>query len=399
MKLLTLVFVLPILAFAQDETEIQDRRVQDLRFLAAELTRVHPELKSGDFTQAVAELEAEAPYLQDHQFLVRMAQVVAMAGNPSTWLDLSQPATGFGRYPLRLLSLPEGFFVVETAPTARRALHSRLAAIGAFDLPIVLERLAALFPQQNPVLLRQRLAGYLVIPQVLHALGLIDRLDNFPFDFLDHQAAFFLELNPLTADAATEWLPTPDLREGFVPLHRRNRTRGFWLHRLDTAGALYVKLDRSAPGFSDWLREVAANITLNPADRVVIDLRDCAGADADALQGLGATLRTARSGSLFVILSSQTSTVALSAAASWKRDHGAVLIGDPLVGDPALLAGTRLLVLPHSRLAVHCASAASAGIEAPAIDVRVNPSYGDYFARHDPFLAVALAYRSTRGVQ
>jgi AraC-like DNA-binding protein len=76
---------------------------EDLRYFAGELPKRHKNLYHATsrekFEQAVAELDAAIPSLQDHQIIVRMHQIAATVGDGHTGVHLPPY---FKSYPIRL---------------------------------------------------------------------------------------------------------------------------------------------------------------------------------------------------------------------------------------------------------------------------------------------------------
>src|SRR5436309_11393536 len=91
---------------------------QDLRYLAAELPRLHGnlffELKREEFESALQELDAAVPNLSDEEIAVGMARIVARADDAHTHVFL-----GARRLPLVLHWFRDGIFVVGVHPSLR----------------------------------------------------------------------------------------------------------------------------------------------------------------------------------------------------------------------------------------------------------------------------------------
>src|SRR5258708_5232200 len=82
-------------------------RLADLNYVASQVPKLHVnfffQLNSADFNNAVQAVQAQIPTLSDAEFYVRLAQLVAMAGDEHTYLylDGTQAASaGFQQFPL-----------------------------------------------------------------------------------------------------------------------------------------------------------------------------------------------------------------------------------------------------------------------------------------------------------
>src|SRR5579872_1901791 len=127
-------FVLCLLAAPLLSQSRDDRWRQDLQYLASNLQTTHPNLffqvKQQDFNQAVAQLDASIPSKADHEIMVEMARIVALAGDGHTSLWLTQNPAGFRTYPLKLYWFDDGLYVTQAASNLASALGTRLVAIG-----------------------------------------------------------------------------------------------------------------------------------------------------------------------------------------------------------------------------------------------------------------------------
>ena len=112
-------FVLILLAAPLLSQSRDDRWSQDLQYLVSNLQKTHPNLffqvKQQDFSQAVAQLDASISSKADHEIIVEMARIVALAGDGHTSLSLTQNRTGFHTYPLKLYWFDDGLYVTQAA--------------------------------------------------------------------------------------------------------------------------------------------------------------------------------------------------------------------------------------------------------------------------------------------
>src|SRR5580700_4505292 len=131
--------LLAVVLTAQTST-LDQQRLADVQYIAGQLPALHPtfffQLKQSDFNTAVQTLSVQIPNLTDAEFEVRLAQLVAMAGDPHTSLVLSGPA-----FPLAFRPLDDGIFVTGAPPEYSQALGTQLVAVGNTDIATVLTQL------------------------------------------------------------------------------------------------------------------------------------------------------------------------------------------------------------------------------------------------------------------
>src|SRR5689334_9912602 len=106
---------------------------EDLRTLTTSLPTLHPnfyfQVSRNDFQSTAAALDAQIPGLSDSQIIVRMAALVALAGDAHTNLLLTQSAGNFRLFPIRIQWFDEGLFVIASLPGAERAIGKRIIRI------------------------------------------------------------------------------------------------------------------------------------------------------------------------------------------------------------------------------------------------------------------------------
>src|SRR5262245_17959947 len=159
-----LLAVLPLWPQASRDQRLRD----DLNFIATELPRRHAnfffQLKHDDFDRAVRDLDAQLSGLSDAQFYVRLAALVALAGDAHTSLALigsAAAAAGFRDFPLVFRWLDDGIFVTDAASDYSRALGTQLARVGDTLIDDVVRRLETVISHEISQWVRFRSQQYL----------------------------------------------------------------------------------------------------------------------------------------------------------------------------------------------------------------------------------------------
>ena len=114
----------------------------DVRFLAAEMERIHPNLfhsvPRARFRRAVDDLVARLPGLERDRLLVELMRIVAMTGERDGHMGLFPLAPGHRRplhlLPIRVWAFPEGMFVL-ASPERPDLVGTRIVAVqdASFD--------------------------------------------------------------------------------------------------------------------------------------------------------------------------------------------------------------------------------------------------------------------------
>lgn len=314
----------------------------DLTHLANELPKLHPNpwhhTTRAAFEGELARLGRRAPHMQKHEVVVELARIVTTIGDGHTRLTLpldpqygfflghaktdppKDPELGFHAIGERFAIEDDGLFTTD----GRRV--KRIGSMSAADA------LAAVMPVahgDNEWQKREVAAGYLAIPEVLHARGVIAKLGDVP-----------LELEG-------EGRPVP-----------RAETKP-WSYRVDGRAVIF-QYDEVTNTKEETLAQFGARmfetIDTPPIDKLIIDLRNNRGGNnhlnRSLLHGIIRSKKLTEPGSLFVLVGRRTFSAAMMFALDLERHTKAIFIGEPTGGRPNSYGDSRKLVLPESGLTV-----------------------------------------------
>ncbi len=420
-----------------------DQWREDLRTLARELPRVHRnafhQVTRDSFDRAVAALDSAIPGLQDHEVIVGLARIVASVGDGHTRLALpedpkvafSQAHTAtpvpanralvFQHLPVKLYLYSDGLHVQAATPAWRRALGMRVLRIGRVSATEALEAVRPVVPADNEMGYRLVAPAELAIPEVLHALRLIEDPVRVPIVVADSSGReATLDLEPLPLFEVTAWVEAHQATTAAgthpatsipVPLWRHDPGNEFWLSFDPRSRALYVQVNRVADKPGESLAQFAARLSefieRNPVERLVLDLRLNAGGNNDLNRSL--VLALARSpkvnqpGRLFVIIGRATFSAGVTLASQLEYWTHALFVGEPTGGRPSGYGDSRKITLPNSGLTVRAATIYwrdwSAAEDRASIDPGIPAALASADERHgrDPALEAALGF-TARGL-
>lgn len=392
-----------------------DRWRQDLNALARQLPAAHPNLffqtSRADFDRAVASLDAAIPRLTDSGVVVALAAVTALAGDSHTTIPLPQAALGWRRLPLTLRWLNGELRVTAASEPFRRALGARVTRIGEFEAGAALAEIGTVLPHENPYWLRFFGAGYLVVPEILQALGIAPAGGLIRFSFLaDTGEAFSLDLPGFTAAETPPRFAVPDPNDGPLPLYRQNSSLSYWFRYLAAERVLYLKYTvcRNDPArpFAQVAQEMLAILDTQPVDKLVFDFRGNTGGDSSVINPLydGLRAREARFGAglrAYAVIDGGVFSSGLLNAAVFAGQPVASIVGENSGGKPVHYGNVRTFNLPNSGLTVqHSTMRFDSPLMTDSLvpDLPVPLTAADYFARHDPVLAAILAGDPTPSV-
>jgi len=163
------------------------------------------------------------------------------------------------RYPIRIQWFSDGLFVTEATATLKGALAHRIRAINGVSIDEVMNRVRSVIPQENRYWLEYQSQDYLVIPEVLHDLGLVNSFGAATLDLDDNQGnPLTIDISPLSTTSGVEWIAAPS-DDVPPPLYRRDPTFNYWVQYLLATAPVNVAAKSNIPKFLDELMTVPAN--------------------------------------------------------------------------------------------------------------------------------------------
>ena len=314
----------------------------DLTHLANEVPKLHPNpyrvTSRETYVAEIEKLRKRAPELAPHEVVVEMTRIVALLGDGHTRLTLPlDPAAGFfqGHTTTAPPKAPELMFhaIAQRFVIEDERLFTtdgrRVKRIGRMSAE---EAIAAVLPVahgDNEWQKREVVAGYLAVPEVLHARGVIATLGDVP-----------LEL-----EGETKPIP-PAPKEP-------------WSFRVQ-GDALLFEFNEVANGKTETLAQFAARLfeTLEtqPVNKLIIDLRNNYGGNnslnRSVVHGLIRARKLQQPGTLFVLIGRRTFSAAMSFVVALEQNTNAIFIGEPTGGSPNSYGDSRKVILPDSGLTV-----------------------------------------------
>jgi hypothetical protein len=257
----------------------------------------------------------------------------------------------------------------------------------------------------------------LVMPEVLHGLGLVDDLDRVPLVLERDGRREDVVLAPagvsplMARDTDRSWEPLPgwvDARgapDGW-PLWLRQPGNKFWFAYLGPARALYVqfnevgdKPDQTVAQFADSMFAFAR---AHPVDRLVLDLRLNGGGNGELNRPLVLGLIRADSlrgrGHLFVLIGRRTFSAAQFLVSDIERWTDAIFVGEPTASRGNQYGDSYRIRLPNSGVTVRVSTLYWQLSDPRDLrpwtppEVAAELTFDDYRRNRDPALEAALAW-------
>lgn len=379
---------------------------EDLAFLVDRLEALHPNLyhtvDRNTLDAARSQLHQAIPGMSDHEVFVELLRLITLvARERDGHMALSYfEGTGFGIVPIQLYRFADGVFVVDARPELEHLIGSKLVGIGGRGLAEVDQLIDPLIPRDNDnSLIGYRNLAY-VTPDILAVLGIVADAANPVYQFASGEGQ---TSEALSAVAPNEYglesifnLPTPTN----APLYLTRRAETFWLQHLEDDGVLYLRFNRLRPtsGSEDLAafgQRALSIVQDGGVERVIVDLRQNNGGNNQLIDGILEALTNPlidQVGRLVVFTDRHTFSAAGNLVAAIADETNARFEGVSPGGSGSQFGDAERVVLPYSGVAAFIPTRhwvfgdpSFQPLQHP-MDLMLEPTAADFFARKDPLL-------------
>ena len=218
--------------------------------------------------------------------------------------------------PLRLWLFPDGLHVVDALPPYEDLIGARLDTIANHPVDDVLAALDPLIPRDNDATVRLLTPRYVLMPEVLHGLGLVDDVGPMALGIVDPAGnAQDVTVTPIPMADYNAWAGPYGLHLPADPdvLYLSRMDEPLWWSRLDDGTTLFVQYNRVDILDGAFLRELMDEAAEPDVRRVVVDIRHNFGGEVQALSPILTAIATppnAASGRLFLVTGRNTFSAA-----------------------------------------------------------------------------------------
>ncbi len=353
--------------------ELERRRWNDdLDVVAREMPAMHANLfhtmSRRQFDEAIGELRRRLPTLARHQVVVELMRLGAAVGDGHTGVMPWRDPAGFNALAISLYRFADGYHVRAARRDHAALLGGRVAGIGGVPIKEVERLVAALIGRDNDQGIAMYAPLLMVMPEVLHALGLSDEPGRAELT-IDGDAVTLDAVGPFPllsgSDPANSlW----GLRDGWVdlrdsaPVWLSRLTETYWFSYLPESGLVYCQLnairEREEP-FGAFFARALAVAEAEGARRFVLDLRHNNGGNGDYNPAIVRPLLRSRfdeRGRLFVITGRRTFSAAEMLICELEKWTFPIFVGEPAASRGNHFGDAEQLVLPHHRITVRVSS-------------------------------------------
>jgi len=386
----------------------------DLAFLVKEVKRLHDKYRRQplppEFERGLEDLESRIARCSDERMAVEIQKLLALIGDGHTVLYPIPARLGtLKKLPIRFHAFSDGVFVIDACDELSRWIGSRVRKVGETDVDEALRRLEPVVSRDNAMGVRWLAPFYLGFPDVLEAVGLIERAPRVPILFSTREGrseTVVLEAtSPMERPSLPKLLPSKLPGAPPPPRYLARIDDHFWFEPFDEEDStLYFQFnhvnDTPQETLARFLTRLSRFLDDTSVRALVLDMRHNEGGNGHLASIVArAMVRFESAGEdrrLFVLTSRNTFSAAQMVINDIDRLTNAVFVGEPSSSSPNFTGEDTTLLLPFSGLRGSISSR-SHQTDADdhrvwiAPDVPVELCSEDYFSNRDPALDAVLA--------
>lgn len=356
---------------AEDRAVIDDSDLirGDIDMLYADLKETHKGLYDNISEMALdAEFEllkGRADHLNQTEIKLELMRIFEKIGDAHTVYSTYDEFMGTW-LPVKFTFIDDALYCINASSEYEALLFKEVVGINGIHISVITSELAQLIPAENEYWKEHNVMGLLRLPDILHALGIIDETTRVTFEYIDENGLNSIDVasKELAIEQMADYLKKGRINN-IVSLLDGENTDPYWYEYDETNKILVIHYDQCYEmedyTFSEFNEDVWKFISDHTVDKLVIDLRYNTGGRSNIFD----TFRYAlvKNGEyndpekLFVLIGNRTFSSGTATASMLKRLTNATLVGEPTGGAPNSYGNYRdyyLIELPNLGGAVVC---------------------------------------------
>ncbi|NAS13009.1 S41 family peptidase [Poritiphilus flavus] len=419
-KILVILHLLFFVNLAAQQRPTKTQWQQDLRFLQNAIHKDYPFLfvktTKDTFDAEVESLYKEIPNLEDHEIVVGLSRIIALFKYGHMAVDYNHKPFEFQHLPFNLYQYADGVYIQGVHKDYKQALGAKVKAINKVPVMEALQKIYPVVSAENTQFFKGYGINHLTIPEVLHAQGITDKLQNavelslekddksFKTTFMSLGDNKYLPTQYGLIFQDENWLEARDQKT--TPLYLKHIERIYFFEYLSEEKSLYVRLsqieDDPKEKMSSFYARLFDFIEDNKVEKLILDVRLNGGGNnyknRPLITGIIENKKINKVGKLFVIIGRRTFSACQNLVNELHNYTNAIFVGEPTAENVNFYGDSGPLVLPNTKLPVYLSFAwwqdkaawENAEWLAPAIPVEMT--FEEYSTNQDPVLDAALAF-------
>lgn len=392
----------------------------DLRFLQntihSEYNFLFVKTTRAAFDAKVEALYKDIPKLQAHEIVVRMTAIIASFKYGHTGLFLYQKLINFHSLPYNLYEFKDDIYIQGVHKEHKKALGAKVIRINGMPIAEALDKIKPMVNAENTQYFKAYGIKYLSFPEVLHAQGITNTLQQEVVLTLLKDEEQFTHSFKAMADGqhvpthrgyvhqSDDWLDARD--QSTTPLYLKDLDKVYYATYLQNEKTMYVRhsriADDTAESTKDFYTRVLKEVEEKDTEKLIIDLRLNGGGNnylnKDVIKSIVQTKKINQTGKLFVIIGKRTFSACQNLVNELDNYTNVIFVGEPTAENINFWGDNRPLQLPNSVITISLSylwwqdkpSLENAEWIAPSIPVTM--SFQEYSTNEDPVLQAALKF-------
>lgn len=362
-----------------EEANSAKRWAWDLDFLARRMQQMHWNLYAKVSKEKfLAEIEAlknaAATGVGEDRLRARLSRLLALVGDGHTTLAAyAEGEKSLDRIPLHLWWFPDGIRVLGAPDEHKELVGAKIVGIGSMPVEDAAAALRQFCSVDNEMGYLYSVPARMLQPAALQEIGAISGSEIvYRFQMADG------------SEKAMTITPVPMARSGFgnsrlfrkgytyanasaaapAPLCQQDLDKPLAIKYLDDIGAVYFGFQGVAGNPDQSFKEVIQSLNTLIKEKspraLIIDMRFNGGGNtgliAPFIESIIRNTELNQHGKLFVIIGRNTFSAAQNTVNMLEKFTSATFVGEPTGSRPAFVGESTSILLPYSKLRIHCSS-------------------------------------------
>lgn len=419
-KILFILHVLFILQSPAQQKITSSQWQNDLRFLQNTIHKDYPFLfvktTKEIFDAEVESLYKDIPNLENHEVIVGMSRIIALFKYGHMGVGVNLTPFKYTYLPFNLYEYSDGVYVQGVQKSDHKALGTKVLEINKVPIAEALKRIYPVVSAENTQYFKANGINNLTIPEVLHAQGITDELENSVELIMEKDGKTFKRVFTSLADNKQvpkkygyvvqhdDWLEARDQKA--TPLYLKHLDKYYFYEYLPEKKAVYVRHsyieDDSEEDIQSFYTRLFDFIENNEVEKLILDVRLNGGGNnyknRPIITGIIKNKKINNIGSLFVIIGRRTFSACQNLVNELENYTNAIFVGEPTAENVNFYGDNRPITLPNSNMPIYLSYAwwqdkpAWENAEWLAPSIPMDISFEEYSTNQDPVLAAALAF-------
>lgn len=381
----------------------------DLHYLQKRIVEMHYALddviSEDDFNTLFDELISSISTLSDEQMVVEIMKIMGSLGHGHNFIIPTSPEVGaLKKLPIQIYQFNDGMFIVDAAEEFEQWIGYQVLSIGNTPIEKALEKTNTVNARDNDIQTLWLGPYFLVMPDVLKGLGIIENEDQVTFTLRNTEGkSEKLTMEPRNWNF-TGFPKIPPIKKGLQPLYLSKMDDIFWYESILEDHAIYVQFNsvqnKNDKSLDDFTLEIKNEIDQKETQFLILDLRHNSGGNGairNHMLNLSVQFEAKNpEGKTFVLMSRRTYSAAQNLLTEIATQTNAILVGEPSSSRPSFIGEAGWFRLPYSGLLGIIASQFHKSSEAEdfrnwiAPHIPVTLSSTDYFSGKDKALEIIM---------